>query len=309
VAASPDPSEQLASIQGELSALRRATEAQVAALQTELAELRQSVWASKVTNLGDRLLVGCRHRNLVFYIDARDKVIGPRFVVDGEYEPATTKFVMSHVRPDDTCIDVGANFGYYTCLFAHLAWKGHVIGFEADRSTFEMLVDNVAINWSEHVVRLVNTAVAAETGRLTMQRWIDRPANTGVLQPLIEVAPGFLPRTEEFEVDTVDLDSFVDELDRVDLVKIDVEGGESLVVKGMSELVAKFRPAVLLEWSPTQIEASGSTTRELVRSIEGWEMPAHVIQADGTLLEISYDDLANLPYQNIVVAPTERVAR
>lgn len=272
-----------------------------------MTDLRQAVWASKVTNLGDRLLVGCRHRNLVFYIDARDKVIGPRFVVDGEYEPATTKFVMSHVRPDDTCIDVGANFGYYTCLFAHLAWKGHVIGFEADRATFEMLVDNVAINWSEDVVRLVNTAVAAGAGRLTMQRWIDRPANTGVLQPRTEVAPGYLPKTEEFEVDTVALDSFVDDLDRVDLVKIDVEGGETLVVRGMSELVAKFRPAVLLEWSPTQIEASGSTNRELVSLIEGWDMPAHVIGADGTLHEVSFDDLAGLPYQNIVVAPRERV--
>src|SRR5262245_25797121 len=102
---------------GELDQLRASTAAELERLRAEIATTRNAIWSSKAVTAGDRIIVGCRHLNLVFYIDPDDHLIGPRFIVDGEYEPATTAFVLEHIGSDDTCIDVGANFGYYSCLF------------------------------------------------------------------------------------------------------------------------------------------------------------------------------------------------
>jgi len=273
----------------------------------DLARLRNDIWSSKAVVAGSRLLVGCRHLNLVFYIDPEDRLIGPRFIVDGEYEPATSAFVLKQVGPDDTCIDVGANFGYYTCLFAHLAWRGRVLAYEPDPHVFQSLVDNIAINWCEAVVSPMNSAVGAEHGQLTLHRWHNRAGNTGIVAPDHEIAPGFRLTSEAFDAPIIPLDSLVDRLDRVDLIKIDVEGAESLVARGMTKLVAKFRPIVLIEWSPYQITASGSSADELATLIESWGLPVHTIGLDGSLQRIGFDELRALPFQNVALAPRDRI--
>jgi FkbM family methyltransferase len=279
---------------------------EVASLRHELASLHNDIWASKVVRIGDRLLVGSRHLNLVFYIEADDKLIGPRLMVEGEYEPATTAFVKRVVTPDSTCIDVGANFGYYACMMGHLAWKGRTISFEADPATYRLLIDNIAINWCEGPVEARNVAVAAEAGELTLHRWINRSGNTGIIPPSREIAPGVRVDSQEFTVPAVTLDSLVGTVAQVDLVKIDVEGAETLVVAGMGELVRTYRPTVVLEWSPSQMVAAGSKPEELADRLAAWGIPVYTIDFDGRLRPLEVDQLAELPYQNIVLQPPER---
>ena len=298
---------QVSALTAQMEEQWRASSDELARLRDDIASARDSIWASKVVSIGDRLLVGCRHLNLVYYIDPTDRLIGPRFIVDGEYEPATTAFVLHNVGPDDTCIDVGANFGYYSCMFAHLAWRGRVLAFEADPLVHRTLVDNVAINWSEGVVQPINAAVGSEVGELTLHRWINRPGNTGIIPPDHEIAPGFRLESERFEVAMIPLDSLIEHHDRVDLVKVDVEGAESLVVKGMTKLVNRFRPIVIIEWSPYQIRASGSSVDELASLLEEWGVSLHTINNDGTLESQSFDRLPGLPFQNIVLAPDDRI--
>ena len=70
----------------------------LSALHQRLDALSDDVWHSKAVNLGDRLLVGARHLGLVYLVSA-PRPIGPRFIIDGEYEPETTQFVMRTVTP------------------------------------------------------------------------------------------------------------------------------------------------------------------------------------------------------------------
>jgi len=212
-------------------------------IRRRLDRLDDSIWASKVVRVDDRLLAGCRHANLVFLLDAHDQLLTPRFVVDGEYEPHTTAFLKRVVEHDDVCLDVGANFGYYTCLFSHLAWNGRVLAYEADPDVHRLLVENVAINWSEPNVETVNAAVGARAGELTLHRWINRAGNSGIIPP----PEGWVVDTEQFTVEAVTLDALVGTLPKVDVVKIDVEGAESMVVAGMSSFIDEFRPTVVLE--------------------------------------------------------------
>ena len=232
-------------------------------------------------------------------LEAGDQLIAPRFVVDGEYEPHTTAFLKTVVRPDSMCVDVGANFGYYSCLLGHLAWAGKVLSYEADPQMHALLVDNVAINWCEPNVTPINAAVAAEDGELTLHRWLNRSGNSGIIKP----PDGFIVQSEPFTVPAVTLDSLVGQLPKVDLVKIDVEGAESLVVAGMSSFVKSFRPIVVLEWSPTQIKDAGSTVDELAAALIAWNTDISVLGPGGRQDPIAPSDLSSLTYQNVVFTP------
>jgi FkbM family methyltransferase len=298
------PSPDVVELARALDQLRVEHETNVRRLQDDIESLRADIWASKVVPVGDRLLVGCRHLNLVYYIQTNDKLIGPRFIVEGEYETPTTAFMMRTVKEDHVCIDVGANFGYYSCMMAHLAWRGRVLAYEADPQMHALLVDNVAINWSEGIVQPFNTAVGADFGTLTLHRWIDRSGNTGVISP--RHYPGFELATEQFDIACLPLDSLVDDLHRLDLVKVDVEGAETMVVAGMGRLVQQFRPVVVLEWSPTQIEAAGSSTHALASALKTWGLSIYTIRPDGTLGATDFDTLVGLSFQNVVLAPEGR---
>ena len=270
----------------------------------QVAGLREDVWHSKVLNLGDRLLVGARPLGLVFLLDPEDRVIMPRFVLDGEYEQHTTAFLFKTVTPENVCIDVGANFGYFTCLMARLAWQGKTIAFEADPKVFGLLRENVFVNWCEPVVESINAAVGSAEGKVTLHRRVGRSANTSMFAPGPDEAdPTGVTVTEEFSVDCVTLDALVDRLKRVDLVKIDVEGAETLVVRGMRELVRRHRPTIVMEWSAGQADHGGFDMRELADELRVLDLEPNLISAAGDALPISFDDLATLKYQNIVFRP------
>lgn len=271
------------------------TQGALAGLPAQLEEISTNIWASKVTRVGDRLLVGCRHLNLVFYLDADDVVIGPRFMVDGEYEPLTTGYFLETVGKDDICVDVGANFGYYTCMLAHLAWEGRVLAFEADPWRIPLCQDNIKINWSLTQTELRNQAVGADVGTLTMHRWDQRSANTGILAPHDGEAT-------EFEVDTIPLDSLVGELPKVDVVKVDVEGAEHLVLAGMKEFTRHFRPRIVMEWSPGQIDMSCSR-QQMLDLFDDLNLQPHTIGPGAAVSEVSLESLLTAGFQNLVLTP------
>ena len=286
----------------ELTRGQRALADELTAMRADLQQIRNDVWASKVASVGDRLLVGSRHEKLVFHVEARDELIVPRFVVEGEYEPETTAFIRQTVKRDHICVDVGANFGYFACMMGHLAWDGRVIAYEADPKIYELLVDNVAMNWCERNVEPINAAVAAEVGELTLHRWLHRSGNTGVIAP----PPNWIVDSEDFTVRSITLDSLVGQLPRVDLVKIDVEGAESLVVAGMSEFIAHYRPTVVFEWAPIQIADAGFAPVELAASVGAWDMDISTLGPEGRRSPINFATLVSLPYQNVVLTPRER---
>jgi FkbM family methyltransferase len=270
----------------------------------ELAALREDIWHSKVVNLGDRLLVGARPLGLVFLLDPEDRVIAPRFVLDGEYEQHSTAFMFKTVAPDDVCIDVGANFGYFTCLMARLAWQGKTIAFEADPKVFGLLRENVFVNWCEPVVEMINAAVGDTAGTVTLHRRVGRSANTSMIAPAPDEAdPTGVAVTEEFSIECVTLDSLVDRLKRVDLVKIDVEGAETLVVNGMHELVRRHRPTLIMEWSAAQADHGGFDLQRLAEQLRSLDLEPSIIGPGGDTLPIGFDDLMTLKYQNIALKP------
>jgi FkbM family methyltransferase len=136
------------------------------------------------------------------------------------------EFLWRLVRQGDTCIDVGANIGYVTLLMAaQCSPSGNCISFEADPSLFHQLVENVGQNHISHIT-LVNAAVSDKNGMLSFLK-ADK-LNMGLGRVVIE------PTSSSVQISAVRLDEYFAKLNCARVVKIDVEGHELQVLKGMS---------------------------------------------------------------------------
>lgn len=166
------------------------------------------------------------------------------------YEPATVQCLVDRLRPGQTFVDVGANHGYFSVLAARLVGPaGRVFAFEPNPSVFEQLSEHVACNGLSNVVT-EREALAEQEGPLEL--FVSAcAANSG----LSSIAPGShlfesgsLDRDRHFQVHGTTFDRWRRSrgVERIDLLKIDVEGAEMLVLRGMSETLAEAAPAGII---------------------------------------------------------------
>jgi FkbM family methyltransferase len=169
----------------------------------------------------------------------------------GTYERELTRLIRDRAERGGTLVDVGANWGYFTLIWASAKANNRVISIEASPRNISPLRENIRRNNLHDRVNIVDAA--AGRGRESMQ--FD-------LGPLNETGWGKFVRdkTENtVEVKVIPLDEICDGLDRVEFVKIDVEGAESLVLEGSRKLL---RASVIREVFLELNENLGISTTE-----------------------------------------------
>lgn len=188
---------------------------------------------------------------LVIWYDPAIPSFTVRGLAMGTYERPTAALVGRLLAPGMTVLDVGAHLGYYTLLASSLVGPGgSVRAFEPDPETRRFLERNVAENGIQDRVRVVSKAVGATEGRLPLFR---HAADSGSSSLLRREAGGISP--VEVEVTTLDAWAASEGWPGVDLVKIDVEGGEAAVLAGAAGLVDR-NPAMAMVLE-LNTEASG----------------------------------------------------
>ena len=153
---------------------------------------------------------------------------------DGAYAEGVARLLADRVPEDGVVADVGANIGVLTVLLADVASRGRVVAFEPAPENLDYLHRNVARATN---VEVVAAAVGASDGELRFDVNPDYPAGAHVAED------GAL------RVPCRSLDSWVAErgLDRLDALKIDVEGAEPDVLSGAAETIRRFTPVIVLE--------------------------------------------------------------
>jgi FkbM family methyltransferase len=187
--------------------------------------------------VGDNLLLMKVLNRFLMYLEATDMSLTPHLVADGCWEKNITEAFTARLKPGMTVVDVGANYGYYTLLAAsHVGWDGraltagHVYAFEPHPRTFEVLTKNIHVN---HLQSLVRAYPAAAWDSHKQIRFHQLQKFTGESSPFEPVgrpehdcSPDQCPT-----INAVALDDVIQE--SVDLMKIDAEGSEPLVFRGM----------------------------------------------------------------------------
>lgn len=158
-------------------------------------------------------------------------------------------------------IDVGANIGWTALRLAGKAANGKVYGFEPDPFNIERCLENAGRN------RLLNLEIfplALGNTESTVRMELRTPSNRGGNR----IAPDGLGGSALVQVSRLDEVAPVNDLNRIDLIKIDVEGYELQVLKGASGILRKHKPTLFVELDDDNLRDQGDSANELVRFLE-----------------------------------------
>lgn len=160
----------------------------------------------------------------------------------GLADHAEMHFLRDYLRPGDTFVDVGANVGVYSLLACSVPGVS-VVALEPSARAFARAAENVALNGLGDRVRLIRAAAGAAIRTAMLTTGLD------VLNRLLD--EGSQAPAEPVDVTTLDaLD-----LERVSLIKIDVEGCEAEVLEGARALIDSHRPVLIVEFNqPADLE-------------------------------------------------------
>lgn len=184
--------------------------------------------------------------------------------------------VRALLRPGDALLDVGANIGVVSLLAAWAVGPaGAVVAFEPNPDIYARLRQHIDANGLTQIDARPD-ALSDHEGVMPLRV----PANNCGAATLGAVPRRYGPLRATHEVrlrvgDTVDLGR----ASHPTLVKLDVEGHETRVLRGLEGLLARERPAVLLECNPEMLPRNGTSPGELLSLMEGHGYRAHAVDA------------------------------
>lgn len=203
--------------------------------------------------LGERI-VSTRY-GFKFHADLGDW-LGQYVFLTGEYEPPTARVISALLREGDTMLDIGANVGFFSLLGAmRVGSKGQVRSFEPIPSVRARLEANVALN------KLANVTISNEAGEFDMFEGPAGHKGISSLRPIDHAA-------QKITVRVAPLDSMLDDLPKVRLAKIDVEGAEQKALLGMTALIERDHPDIVLEITDAYLKELGHSANELVQGLQ-----------------------------------------
>jgi FkbM family methyltransferase len=179
----------------------------------------------------------------------------------GIWEPNLSKFISHRLASGSVFVDVGANVGYFALLASTLVGdKGRVIAVEASPKIYGLLQRNIQLNNSSNI-RALNIAAGESTGTISV--FSGGQNNIGSTNTI-----GTLGGEYEAEVSVMPLDEMIspDIWKNVRLIKIDVEGAELSVVRGMQRLLDSSNEdlELVIEINPSHLQEQGCHPNEII---------------------------------------------
>jgi FkbM family methyltransferase len=208
----------------------------------------------------------CGHlRELCLVRDGLVFLANPTIPVDwhitffGTYEPEIRTIFRAVLQSGGICVDIGANVGWHTLLMASLVGaNGRVLAVEANPAMLKRLQDNLGANRLSQV-EVVPFAMTEAEGEVEFYApdASDPVSGTGrVIGTPSEATAGQTIRVQGRRLDTI---IAATQIERLDLIKIDVEGFELPVLRSGEEAIAKFRPHVVFEYNSEYAHRGGGT--------------------------------------------------
>jgi FkbM family methyltransferase len=217
-------------------------------------------------------IIKIRIQSNLMYLDTQDDVIFKELVTYGVYERQETELVKKLIKPGMAILDIGANIGYYTLIFAKLiGQRGVVYAFEPDPNNCNILALNLKQNNFSNVI-LIQKAISNKKEKVKL--FIDE-VNLGAhsfSENNIQLKKGGFIETE-----TMTLDSFFKNRNRVDFIKIDTQGAEGLVIEGATELKKRNNLKILMEFWPFGLKNLKTSPERLLETLKDFGFKIRVL--------------------------------
>ncbi len=180
----------------------------------------------------------------------------------GAFEWEEREWLLSELKSDDVFFDIGANIGLFTLLAGERCRK--VVAFEPTDETFSILTGNVKLNNSPGNIELIHAAASDKNG--TQDIYVLTNGKDAWNSMAVK------PEAGEYRVDnikTVNVDELIasGSIPTPRVIKIDVEGWELHVLKGLENTIAQHKPVMLIEFTESNLKAAGTSAAELGKYI------------------------------------------
>jgi len=254
--------------------------------------------------LGDRLgVVRMRSGDLVFY-DPHDKSLGIPVEQSGEWEPDVTLVLKRLLQPGARVIDVGSNIGCHVVTMARaIGDGGSLLAIEAHPDVADLLRCTVAANHLRHV-RIIQAAVLDRSGEVELFARDDDLGGGAVGLPGWQDDP-WLREHRRHRVKAATLDDLAADIDRADLIHMDVEGCELAILAGAQQLLSRSPEVkIVCEWgayhAPSYFDIEAGLDRLIAGDFSFWR-----IAPDGSLLPQTREQMLAREFCDVVMARQE----
>ena len=173
----------------------------------------------------------------------------------GTYDTPLISAALQLMPPGGLAVDLGANVGFWS---VPLAKQGHVFAYEPVPSNTERLRDNAALNGVQATMAVQRLAISSTPGELclSLREDFQRGAETGNAAVVIDSSDADF-ETVSIRADTLDNQAAEFGWDRLDVLKIDIEGHEDLALMGGRKTLERFRPVIFVEWNDSYYDRRG----------------------------------------------------
>lgn len=210
------------------------------------------------------------------------------------------------LRPGMTVIDAGANIGEITLLAAkRVAPDGAVVAFEPVPEIADSLAANLAANGFAHAI-VKRMALSDSEGKMPIYR-ASEPIRDGTFNDglgSLFVDDGDQKEAGTIPVSTLDREVVELGLDKVDLIKMDIEGAELPALRGAESLLRRDHPVLIVEVQEETARAAGYTTADIFAFLTRLGYRFETIRDDGSVSSLDPEQLQ--PIQNVLCVPVER---
>ncbi len=181
-------------------------------------------------------------------------------VENGTNEVHFLNVVSSLLKPGNVVVDLGGNIGTHSIAMSNLVGDGMVYTFEPQSLTYSILQNNILLNKCRNVVTYRFACSDADFETISMQpfSYEGENLNNGALRVDDKHFIGDLALTRT-------IDSF--DFDRLDFMKIDIQGSEVRALRGAGKTISKFRPYMFIEIEQQYLLEMGSSSKELIELI------------------------------------------
>jgi len=224
------------------------------------------------------------HNNFYMFLNPTEHIQQQLFWY-GYYEKELGELLKKMLRSNDVFIDIGANIGYFSLLSATISPSVKVISFEPVQELFQKMNENFSINDSKNIV-----AVNAAVGEMKEQRqlYLSAPDNLGMSS--FHQPENYSGRKEKVEVISIDDWFNTSGLTKIDLIKIDTEGSELAVLKGMKDVLEKQRPVLIVEINPETLSSFDLKPVDIYNYLNQFNFDEFLILENGRLVHLNTNE-------------------
>jgi FkbM family methyltransferase len=219
-----------------------------------------------------------------------------------QYEPDVRAALLHFLKPGDTVLDCGANIGYFSVLAGHLVGpRGQVVAIEANPVTQPLLDRNLRLNGFG---KIVCCALASSAGELEL--FVPRAGDVYSSLRTGGLVTG--PNIKRFRVHGCTLDDVVSSLglQRVDLIKIDIEGAELDALRSAQRVMCELRPMILCEYGINTWPAFGACKDDLILMLKKRNYRVGIFDPATKRVNPASESVWTSGYANLVLVPSER---